>query len=147
MASLSTLNPVLVEPAVRAALAEDLGRAGDITTDALIPADATAEAAFVARGEGRLAGLALARAAFVLLDPRIAFEARMQDGDVLVPGAVAAVVRGPGRGILTGERVALNFLGRPLGHCQLDGALCGARRAHQGPHLLHPQDDAGPSRP
>jgi nicotinate-nucleotide pyrophosphorylase (carboxylating) len=106
---------VLVEPLVRAALVEDLGRAGDITTDAIVPAEARATTALVARQKGVLAGLDLALLAFRLVDPAIAARIERRDGDPLSPGAVIAVIEGPARGILTGERVALNFL------CHLSG--------------------------
>ena len=71
------MPPLLVEEAVRAALAEDLGRAGDVTTQAIIPASAQARAAIVARDSGVVAGLAAARAAFALTDPAILFEAQV----------------------------------------------------------------------
>jgi nicotinate-nucleotide pyrophosphorylase (carboxylating) len=106
---------VLVEPLVRAALVEDLGRAGDITTDAIVPAEAGATTALVARQKGVLAGLDLALLAFRLVDPAIAVRIERRDGDPLSPGAVIAFIEGPARGILTGERVALNFL------CHLSG--------------------------
>ena len=106
---------VLVEPLVRAALVEDLGRAGDITTDAIVPAEARATTALVARQKGVLAGLDLALLAFRLVDPAIAARIERRDGDPLSPGAVIAIIEGPARGILTGERVALNFL------CHLSG--------------------------
>lgn len=106
---------ILVEAAVRAALAEDLGRAGDVTTQAIIPASATARAAIVARDSGVVAGLAAARAAFALTERDILFEARANDGARVEPGTPIAHVSGPARAILSGERVALNFLGRLSG--------------------------------
>jgi nicotinate-nucleotide pyrophosphorylase (carboxylating) len=106
---------VLVEPLVRAALVEDLGRAGDITTDAIVPAEARAATALVARQKGVLAGLDLALLAFRLVDPAIAARIERRDGDPLSPGAVIAIIEGSARGILTAERVALNFL------CHLSG--------------------------
>ncbi|MBM3551664.1 MAG: carboxylating nicotinate-nucleotide diphosphorylase [Alphaproteobacteria bacterium] len=109
------LPPMLVEEAVRAALVEDLGRAGDITTQATIPANAQAHAAVVARDSGVVAGLAAARAAFALSDPEILFEAQASDGDRIEPEALIALVSGPARAILSAERVALNFLGRLSG--------------------------------
>lgn len=109
------LNPIAVARAVEAALAEDLGRAGDVTSAATIPADAVTKVAIVARGEGRLAGLQLAEAAFATLDPRIAFHAELQDGDRLTPKAVVARIEGPARAILSAERTALNFLGHLSG--------------------------------
>ena len=109
------LNPLLVDEAVRRALQEDLGRAGDITTQATVPAGQTAELAIVARRPGRISGLPLARAAFVTLDPTVTFTASCADGDAVEPGTVIARVAGPARAILSAERVALNFLGRMSG--------------------------------
>jgi nicotinate-nucleotide pyrophosphorylase (carboxylating) len=101
----------LVEEAVRNALAEDLGLAGDLTSDLLIPADQIAAAAFVARAEGRLAGLPLAEAAFRLIDGDVRFEALVPEGSAVAPGTVLAKVQGKARALLKAERVALNFLG------------------------------------
>ncbi len=113
--NLAPLPYIMIEQAVRAALLEDLGRAGDITSDSVIPAETQAQVAMVAREPGVVAGLDFARCAFALVDPRIVFTARMKDGDRLVPGDVLAEIAGPARGILTGERVALNFLGHLSG--------------------------------
>ncbi len=97
------------------ALLEDLGRAGDLTTDSIIPADAKTETALVAREPGVVAGLELARLAFRLIDDGIKVEIASPDGTALVPGTVIATIAGPARGILTAERVALNFLGHLSG--------------------------------
>jgi nicotinate-nucleotide pyrophosphorylase (carboxylating) len=105
----------LIEPIVRAALAEDLGRAGDITSNAIVPADAHASLALVAREAGILAGSAPARIAFHLVDPAIRIESRLPDGAVLAPGAVIATIAGPARALLTAERTALNFMGQLSG--------------------------------
>lgn len=110
-----SLNPLLVDPAVRAALEEDLGRAGDITSLATIPAAAQARAVIAARKPGILAGLALAESAFRQIDSTIRFEALAGDGDLLPAGGVAARIEGPARGVLAAERVALNYLGRLSG--------------------------------
>jgi nicotinate-nucleotide pyrophosphorylase (carboxylating) len=107
--------PLLYEPLVAAALREDLGRSGDVTTDAVVPADAVAVAHLVARREGRVAGLEIACRAFTLLDPRVAVEFQAADGDDVAAGTVLAVVTGPARAILSAERVALNLLGRLCG--------------------------------
>ncbi|MBL8588304.1 MAG: carboxylating nicotinate-nucleotide diphosphorylase [Methylobacteriaceae bacterium] len=115
MHDLPELNPLIVEAAVRAALAEDFGRAGDVTSQATIPAQAQARAAFGARKAGVIAGLDVARAAFRLVDPAVTFEAHVQDGATVAPGAKIAHVAGPARAILAAERVALNFLGRMSG--------------------------------
>ena len=109
------LNPLLVEDAVRAALLEDLGRAGDITTNATIPAMKQARAVIAARQPGIAAGLDLAKAAFRLLDPALSFETRIADGAAVTPGAILATIEGPARALLSAERVALNFLGRLSG--------------------------------
>ena len=109
------MSPLILEPLVRAALLEDLGRAGDITSDALIPAQAQASAGLVARQSGTLAGLALAELAFRLVDPAIRFTPTLADGDRVAAGATLARIEGPARGILTAERVALNFLGHLSG--------------------------------
>jgi nicotinate-nucleotide pyrophosphorylase (carboxylating) len=115
IAAIPPLPAVLLEPLVRSALIEDLGRAGDITTDSIVPADAMAQTRLVARQEGVLAGLDLARIAFQLVDPRIEFRGLLADGATLTPGAEIAVISGPARGMLTAERVALNYL------CHLSG--------------------------
>lgn len=106
-----SLPYLLVEQAVRAGLLEDLGRAGDITTDAVIPADRIATCTFTAREHGVVAGLCFARAAFALIDNSIVFTINIPDASKVAPGDVIATVNGPARGILTAERVALNFLG------------------------------------
>ena len=107
---LPVLSPLMVEDQVRAALSEDLGRAGDITSQATIAPGSLARAELNAREEGVVAGLDLARAAFRLMDPEIRFEAFVKDGDRLSPGTVIARVSGPARAVLSAERVALNFL-------------------------------------
>ncbi|MHB8884178.1 MAG: carboxylating nicotinate-nucleotide diphosphorylase [Methylovirgula sp.] len=106
---------IMLEPLVRDALLEDLGRAGDLTTDAIVPADAKAETVLVARQHGVIAGLDLARLAFELIDPSIAFAISKPDGSEVAPGDLIATVSGPARGILIAERVALNFLGHLSG--------------------------------
>lgn len=91
-------------------LAEDLGDAGDLTTEALVAADASGQAAIVSRSSGVLAGLPAAEAVFRTLDSPVQWERRSQDGDQLAEGTVLATVRGPIRSLLSGERLALNFL-------------------------------------
>jgi nicotinate-nucleotide pyrophosphorylase (carboxylating) len=114
--NLPQLNPLLVDEAVRAALAEDFGRAGDITSQATIPASAQARAVVAARKKpGVLAGLDLARETFRRVDPALRFEALLADGDKFEPGAILARIEGPARSLLSAERVALNFLGRLCG--------------------------------
>jgi nicotinate-nucleotide pyrophosphorylase (carboxylating) len=111
----SALPRPLIEAAVRAALAEDLGLAGDITTDATIPADAHARAVIAARQPGVVAGLSVAAATFATLDPAVTVTPHVADGAMVARGDILATVSGPARAVLTGERVALNFLGRMCG--------------------------------
>jgi len=111
----ASLPGLLVEDAVRAALLEDIGRSGDITTQATIAPGAQAEAAFVARRAGTLAGVDFISTAYALLDASLDVELVATDGARLSPGDVVARVRGAAQPILTGERVALNFLGHLSG--------------------------------
>jgi nicotinate-nucleotide pyrophosphorylase (carboxylating) len=112
---IAPLDPISVRRAVEAALAEDLGRAGDLTSAATIPSAARASVAIVSRQSGRLAGLQLAEAAFAALDPQIQFRSEKADSDAIVPGDVIARIEGPARAVLTAERTALNFLGHLSG--------------------------------
>lgn len=112
---IASLPPLLYEPLIRRALEEDLGRAGDLTSDAILPADLTAEAAVVARKAGRIAGLQAATSAFHILDPTVQVELRSADGRDAAAGETLAVVRGAARSILSAERTALNLLGRLCG--------------------------------
>ncbi len=112
---LCPLPTVMLEPLVRAALLEDLGRAGDLTTDAIVPRGMHTATALVARQPGVVAGLDLAALAFRLLDPAIEMSVHKPDGARLAAGDVIATVSGSAAGILTAERVALNFL------CHLSG--------------------------
>jgi nicotinate-nucleotide pyrophosphorylase (carboxylating) len=116
-------HPLVVEPVVRAALEEDLGRAGDITSQLTIPADCTVVARLVARKEGQLAGLICAQTAFRLVDPTLSFVVSVPDGSHIAAGAVLATVSGSSRSILTAERVALNFLGPLSGTATATAAL------------------------
>ena len=115
------LPAIMVEPAVRAALLEDLGRAGDLTTDAIVPASARTECVLVARQAGVVAGLDFAITAFRLIDPAIEISVERPDGSRLAPGDLIAAIRGPARGVLTAERTALNFL------CHLSGVASATR--------------------
>jgi nicotinate-nucleotide pyrophosphorylase (carboxylating) len=112
-----------VEPLVRMALEEDLGRAGDITSQLTIPDDAVATARLVARKPGRIAGLVCAEAAFRLVDPSLTFAVARPDGSDAAAGDLLATVSGPARSILTAERVALNFLGPLSGTATATAAL------------------------
>jgi len=109
------LPTVMFESLVRATLLEDLGRAGDLTTDAVVPAGFNAELTLTARQPGVVAGLDVAALAFRLIDPAIAMEVKRPDASAIAPGDVIASVSGPARGLLTAERTALNFL------CHLSG--------------------------
>jgi nicotinate-nucleotide pyrophosphorylase (carboxylating) len=109
------LYPLLYEPLVRRALEEDLGRAGDLTSDAILPLSLKGEAAIVARAAGRVAGLLASLSAFHLLDPTIEVESGVADGEDVEAGAVLAHVRGAARTLLSAERTALNLLGRLCG--------------------------------
>lgn len=113
----------LVEKAVREALAEDLGLAGDITTNPIIPADVRGAAAIVVREPARIAGLDLAETAFKALDPGVTFERLVDDGTTAEAGATIARVEGQTRALLTGERTALNFFGRLCGIATLTAAF------------------------
>ena len=111
-------NPLprpLWEPIIERDLALDLGRAGDLTTDATIPADKATVAKVVARQEGRIAGLEMACATFTMLDDRVEVQFKAHDGDDAGAGSVIVEISGPARAILTGERTALNLLGHLSG--------------------------------
>ncbi|MDR3520219.1 MAG: carboxylating nicotinate-nucleotide diphosphorylase [Acidocella sp.] len=110
-----SLPYLLVEPAVRAGLLEDIGRAGDITSEAVIPASSRTICALEVREPGVIAGLDFARTAFFLIDPAIKFTSLLADGTRVQPGDIIATIEGPSRGILSAERVALNFLGHLSG--------------------------------
>jgi len=120
------LPATIVEPAVRAALAEDLGVSGDITTDAIVPPDARAWGVLAARKAGVVAGLKVAEAAFRALDPHVEFRIEIADGRRAPAGAVLARVAGNARALLSAERVALNFLGRMSGIATLTRAFVDA---------------------
>ncbi|MBB3175192.1 nicotinate-nucleotide pyrophosphorylase (carboxylating) [Endobacter medicaginis] len=113
--NLVRLPDLLLAPLVEAALVEDLGRAGDITSNATIPAATVSALVLRARDHGVIAGLDLARLAFAAISPDIVMTVVRDDGHVVAPGDLIARVTGPARAILTAERVALNFL------CQLSG--------------------------
>jgi len=106
---------LIIEPIVRAALLEDLGRAGDITTEAVVPAEATVEAVIAARQPGVLAGLDAALLAFELLDPTLRIERLCEDGDRISRGEGVANLSGRAWGVLSAERAALNLLSRMSG--------------------------------
>jgi nicotinate-nucleotide pyrophosphorylase (carboxylating) len=113
--TLTPLPDLILEPLVRAALLEDLGRAGDLTTDAVIGPEVHQTFVFAAREAGTVAGLDLARLAFTLVDPSVTFTVHVPDGARVERGDRIATVDGRARSLLTAERVALNFLGHLSG--------------------------------
>jgi nicotinate-nucleotide pyrophosphorylase (carboxylating) len=112
---LTVLPAILVEPVVRAALTEDLGRAGDITTASIVPPSARARSVIASRQSGVVAGLHCAAIAFRLIDSAVEVAVHRADGSRVGPGDIVATVTGPAQALLTAERVALNFL------CHLSG--------------------------
>ena len=104
------LDDVLLRPLVEAALTEDLGRRGDVTSQATIPADMQAKLEIKARQAGVICGMDLARLSFAMVDPQIEFVAQVADGEWVDAGTVLASVRGNARHLLTAERTALNFM-------------------------------------
>ena len=113
--NLPHLSPLVVEPLVRTALLEDLGLAGDITSNAVVPEDHRSAMLFSLRQPGVIAGLDVAEMAFRLVDPDVTFERLTRDGQFLEKGSDIARVSGSSRSILAGERTALNFLGHLSG--------------------------------
>ena len=109
------LPEVLIEPVVRLALAEDLGRAGDVTAMACIPEGARMKAAFAARKPGVLAGIDCVQMAVLAMDPKASVDLRLRDDDAFDAGAVLAVVEADARAFLSAERTALNLVGRLSG--------------------------------
>jgi len=112
---------LIVEPIVRAALLEDLGRAGDITTDAIVPEHAEIEAVIAARQPGVVAGLDAALLAFELLDPGLRIETVRADGAQVMRGETVARIAGRARPVLAAERTALNIL------CRMSGVATATR--------------------
>ena len=104
------LDEVLLKPLVEAALTEDLGRRGDVTSQATIPADMQAQLQIKARQAGVICGMDLARLSFALVDAQIEFIAQVVDGETVAAGTVLAIVSGNARHLLTAERTALNFM-------------------------------------
>jgi len=118
MSTLKPLNPVphhIIKHCVDVAFAEDLGRAGDITTASIISTSATTTANIVARQPGIIAGMEVAKLAFTTANKDICFNIHVGDGELVAPGDVIAEVSGPAAGILIAERTALNFLGHLSG--------------------------------
>lgn len=129
-ADLRPLPNTMLEPIVRAALHEDLGRVGDITSDSVIPPDAYAKVSMNCRDEGTIAGLNVAEAAFRLFDPELKIRRLVKDGAMVKPGDTLLEIEGRARSILAAERVALNFVGRLSGIATLTRKMVNA----VGPH-------------
>jgi len=116
----TNLEAILAQavPIIRQAVAEDIGE-GDITTLSIVPPELTLKGRFIAKQAGVVAGLEVARLTFGLIDERVNFSARVKDGSRVAKGQVMATVEGPGQALLSGERVALNFLQRMSGIASL----------------------------
>ena len=121
-----SLPDILIDPIVRAALAEDLGRAGDITSAACIPAGERMAVRFAARKGGTIAGLNCVRLAIAAMDPTASYRPIAHDGDAVAGGAILAEVEADARALLSAERVALNFLGQLSGVATLTAAYVAA---------------------
>jgi nicotinate-nucleotide pyrophosphorylase (carboxylating) len=119
-------HALLIEPIVLHALEEDLGRAGDITSDLIIPATKKAKVKLAARKPGAVAGLIAAECAFHMVDPDLKFTVKLPDGSQAKSGALVATIEGSARSILTAERVALNFAGHLSGIATATRALVDA---------------------
>lgn len=113
--TLPELPRLMIDEAVKSALLEDWGRAGDVTSQATLPSTATARAVIAARKPGVLAGAGCAESAFRQTETRLQFDLARNDGDRLAPGDIVAHIEGPARALLAAERVALNFLGHLSG--------------------------------
>ena len=121
----ANLPDLILEPLVRAALMEDLGTYGDVTTRAVIPADVTYDARLNAREVGVVSGMQIARIAFHLVDPALEVRVLRPDGAPCAPGDTLVTIKGSAASILSGERVALNFAGRLSGIATLTSQFVG----------------------
>ena len=122
---------ILVEPIVRAALAEDLGRAGDITSDAVVPAETRIDAVMAARQPGVVAGLEAGLLAFELLDPALKIEPLCAEGSRVERGQAVARIAGRARPVLAAERTALNLVCRMSGVASATRSLVDAIEGHK----------------
>lgn len=134
--TLTPLPRLMVEPIVRAALLEDLGRAGDVTTDACIPPQARFEAVIASRQPGVIAGIDAAVIAFELIDPTLKVTVERSDGTKVAPGDVVLRLEGAARAILTAERVALNIACRMSGVATATAGLVEIARQHGKAHIV-----------
>ncbi|PNG26916.1 carboxylating nicotinate-nucleotide diphosphorylase [Methylocella silvestris] len=128
---LAPLPRLLIEPLVRGSLLEDLGQAGDVTSNAIAPASLNMRAVLAARQQGVVAGLDLARLAFELIDPRIFVRIERQDGSSVAAGDRIAVITGPARGVLAAERTALNFLSHLSGVATATASVVAAVKGYK----------------
>ncbi len=128
--SLAPLPAIMLDPLVRAALLEDLGRAGDLTSDAVVAKEHHATTVLAARQAGVVAGLDLAMLAFRLIKPDVKISVERADGSAVMQGEVIASVSGPARAILTAERTALNFLCHLSGIATATASIVAAVRGH-----------------
>ena len=129
--NLPRLPAIMLEPLVRAALLEDLGRAGDLTTDAIVAKERHATTVLAARQQGIVAGLDLAMLAFKLIDPNVEITVERADGSEVAQGETIASVSGPARAILTAERTALNFLCHLSGIATATASIVNAVHGHK----------------
>jgi nicotinate-nucleotide pyrophosphorylase (carboxylating) len=125
------LHDLVIEPLVRLALAEDLGRAGDITTDAVISSDTKMAAIISAREPGIAAGYDAARLALRLIDPSVAWTTKVDEGVTFAKGAELVRIEGSARSILTAERTMLNFIGPLSGVATLTSKFAAAIKGTQ----------------
>jgi nicotinate-nucleotide pyrophosphorylase (carboxylating) len=128
--SLPTLYPVQYQDLVDRALIEDLGRGGDLTSDATVAPDLVGTARLVVREPGTVAGTDVAAAVFRTVDPAVTRIGKADDGKAVRQGSELLVVEGPVRSILAAERTALNFLGRLCGIATLTGRFVAAVADH-----------------
>lgn len=129
--ALAPLPTIMLEPLVRSTLLEDLGRAGDITTDAVVPAELQETVVLRTRQPGVVAGLDLATLAFRLIDPSVSVHVEHADGEAVEAEDVIAMVTGPARALLTAERAALNFLCHMSGIASVTRGIVGAVSEYQ----------------
>lgn len=119
-----TIHPSAITPeildCIRRALAEDIGP-GDVTTNAIVPADAVMKGRIIAKQAGIVAGLDVARVVYEMVNPRVKFTPKVDEGAHVENQTLLASVEGPARALLTGERTALNFLGRMSGIATMTG--------------------------
>lgn len=131
MTTIDPLPQLIIEPLIRSALAEDLGRAGDVTSQATIPAEASAKVVMAARKPGRIAGLQIAETAFRMLDPSVSVTHWLHDGADADAGAALIEISGSARAILSAERVALNFACHMSGIATATAEMVEAAKPHK----------------